>query len=613
MSRAEGVASTIETEEVIAALYVALLDRVARADEIKSRVDALATGITLAEMAIEIECSEEARRLKCRRFAETFIASEQRDEILACAVPLRAEDVFTAIGETYKVSIGRIPGFDEVTEHFAAVVGGAHLSERLRFIAHSHEADAHNAGGKQTRDSRDVFAEFISVVYARCLKRPISEGEIDIWYNAHLTGTSYRDILINIDNSGEALSVRTSSSWEEWDDGTFIQLLYEMIVGRGVAPAELEDYQRALASGTTRKDILHSFFSQFGRETMKTTEGMSSNDPTLAYLFGKSRTISIRDWRKREGEAIAPNIDKRDPGPRFELISTKSPLVSVITSLFKGGRYIEAFLENISSQSIFRQHCELLIIDANSPEGEFDKAKPFLERFDNIRYMKFGTQLGIYEAWNIGIREARGAYITNANLDDCRRRDSLETQAATLDNLPFVDIVYQDVLYSFVENLDFETIARFGFSTELPIISRYNLLEFNSPHNGPMWRRSLHDEVGFFDPSFRSAGDFDFWMRCVLAGKTFYKSNDAHVAYYVNPRGLSTRADTPGAAEANRITKTFNRRLISPYVTMDDDRYAEKLGDLYAGPHEGKNRYAMAQSALRKMSARSRTFSEVID
>ena len=94
---------------------------------------------------------------------------------------------------------------------------------------------------------------------------------------------------------------------------------------------------------------------------------------------------------------------------------------------------------------------------------------------------------------------SRGRYLTNTNLDDLRRRDSFELQAATLDRYDFIDVVYQDFFYNFDDSLSFEEIEKFGFKSDLPIITPHNLLKFNSPHNGPMWRKSLHAELGLFD------------------------------------------------------------------------------------------------------------------
>jgi hypothetical protein len=104
-------------------------------------------------------------------------------------------------------------------------------------------------------------------------------------------------------------------------------------------------------------------------------------------------------------------------------------------------------------------------------------------------------------------------------------------------------------------------------------------MQLNPPHNAPMWRRSLHDELGLFDTAFVSAGDYDFWMRCVLAGKTFYKLNDPHLAYYQNPQGLSTRRDTRGHEETRAVHRRYGRRLVSTHLFASACEFAANLGD----------------------------------
>src|SRR5690606_20978343 len=93
-------------------------------------------------------------------------------------------------------------------------------------------------------------------------------------------------------------------------------------------------------------------------------------------------------------------------------------LVSVIASVYEGGRFIEAFMENVCSQSVFRDWCELVVIDAASPEGEGEIVRRYMKDHPNIRYIRTPERIGIYEAWNLGIQEARGDFLTNANVDD---------------------------------------------------------------------------------------------------------------------------------------------------------------------------------------------------
>ena len=49
-----------------------------------------------------------------------------------------------------------------------------------------------------------------------------------------------------------------------------------------------------------------------------------------------------------------------------------NPKISIITSLYKGGAHIKGFLDDIVNQTIFEEKCELIIIDANSPDNEKD-------------------------------------------------------------------------------------------------------------------------------------------------------------------------------------------------------------------------------------------------
>jgi hypothetical protein len=161
--------------------------------------------------------------------------------------------------------------------------------------------------------------------------------------------------------------------------------------------------------------------------------------------------------------------------------------------------------------------------------------------------------------------------------------------------------VYQDFYYTFDPSLEFDEIARFGFKTDLPIVTPNNLLQYNSPHNAPMWRKKLHEQVGLFDVSFRSAGDWDFWIRCISKGKQFFKVAPAHIAYFQNPEGISTRPDTRGRDEAFRILRKHGRRVISPLLLMSREAFAEAIGG--ADRWTKKPYYDVVQARLVELGA----------
>ena len=63
------------------------------------------------------------------------------------------------------------------------------------------------------------------------------------------------------------------------------------------------------------------------------------------------------------------------------------------------------------------------------------------------------------------------------------------------------------------------------------------------PHASPMWRRNMHDNYGYFDEKYRSAGDWELWLRSASKGSKFKKINQVMNLYYFNPTGISTNPD----------------------------------------------------------------------
>ena len=217
--------------------------------------------------------------------------------------------------------------------------------------------------------------------------------------------------------------------------------------------------------------------------------------------------------------------------------------ISIITSLFKGSAFIEGFLFDITNQSIFNE-CELLIIGANSPHKEIEDhyIGKFQYKFDNIKYISLDSDPGIYAVWNIGVKNAKGKYLTNANVDDRKHVNNLEIMKKHLDQDPSIDLVYGEYLETQLPNESFKhNTAQFNFPSL--DFSVENMLKVNSPHSGPMWRKDLHERFGNFNDSYRSAGDYEMWLRAAFQGAKFKKINQVLSLYYRNPQGISSKKE----------------------------------------------------------------------
>lgn len=219
------------------------------------------------------------------------------------------------------------------------------------------------------------------------------------------------------------------------------------------------------------------------------------------------------------------------------------PKISIITSVFKGDEFIRPFLEDITRQTIFKEKCELILVNPNSPGNEEEVIKEYMEKYpNNIVYKKLDSDPGIYACWNISIRSATGDFITNANIDDRKSPNFMEELAKQLFLNKDIDVVYANNLMTNKPN---ETWQQNTANSIYPSeeFSQESLLRSNSPHCMPMWRKSLHDKCGFFEEKYKSASDWEFWLRCAFNNVKMKKINKTLGLYFFNPSGMSTNKE----------------------------------------------------------------------
>ena len=217
------------------------------------------------------------------------------------------------------------------------------------------------------------------------------------------------------------------------------------------------------------------------------------------------------------------------------------PKITISCSLYKGEKYIRGFLEDTTRQTIFDK-CELIIVNANSPENEEEIIFEYMEKYKNIKYHRLDYRATTTEAVNMVIEElATGEYITIGNVDDRRRPDCLEVQAKHLLFSKNVDLVYGDCLQTTSPNETYFHNTSNGNTYE------HSRRDFSPPNMikclpgpMPMWKKSLHKKFGYFSHDFKYANDWDMWLRMVQGGTVFKKIPETLGLYYFNEEGNST-------------------------------------------------------------------------
>ncbi len=306
-------------------------------------------------------------------------------------------------------------------------------------------------------------------------------------------------------------------------------------------------------------------------------KGVSWAFPLTASVRARMREVTkdhsrFKSWAKKVCQYNKEKFNKQLINDSFvetilgeKLVRIKTedlPKISIITSVFKGDEYIRPFLEDITRQSIFKEKCELILINPNSPGNEEQVIKEYIEKFpENIVYKKLDNDPGIYACWNMAAKLATGDFLTNANLDDRKCPSFMEEMAKKLISEPSCDVVYADNLLTNVANETWEANTANGvYPSEQ--FSLQGMLRGNPPHCMPMWRKSLHDKFGYFEECYRSASDWEFWLRCAFGGSKFTKMNKPLGLYYFNPSGISTNP------ENNEWKRKEEKEVFKKYLAL---------------------------------------------
>mgnify|MGYP001563140491 CR=1 FL=1 len=288
--------------------------------------------------------------------------------------------------------------------------------------------------------------------------------------------------------------------------------------------------------------FLPAFFESFNRfiaeakmlgcRIRTSNKNACTSEPWFKELSGLELVNFIKDSKSKF-------IDNFINPPK--LYEYEQPLVSIITSKFKGDEHIEAFLENITSQSVFNS-CELIIVDP-TPGPPCEIILDQMRIHDNIIYKKIENDPGIYGCWNIAIGLSHGKYITNANLDDRRADTHIAHHVRFLEHNEDIDLAYSEV---FLTEKDFESY--YANSSQGMVYPTSGFSNENMqrclPGCMPVWRAKIHDNDVMFDASLKSAGDWEMWLRAVGNGSKFGKLPGIYGMYYMNPTGLSTNPET---------------------------------------------------------------------
>lgn len=289
--------------------------------------------------------------------------------------------------------------------------------------------------------------------------------------------------------------------------------------------------------------------------------------------FLESNVLAYKDqvfsWRERLKDSSYFKISgHEDSANQFK--------VTCILSLFKAEQFVEHCLEDLVNQTLFiNGEMEIIIIDSCSPQNEYEFVKKFIKKYKNIFYYKTPVRETLYMAWSRACRLARGKYITNTNADDRHRSDFMECLSNFLDSRDEIQLVYPQQYITFNKNEDFSDhhpMRIWGW----PDYSLKQLKVGNHVGSQPMWRRAVHNKVGYFQTNYTCAGDYEFWLRIASQVGPLALYPVPIGTYYFNPLGIEHGDPIQSKIEMDEICDLYG--IIKNYEVSDDDSSEKSEG-----------------------------------
>lgn len=213
-----------------------------------------------------------------------------------------------------------------------------------------------------------------------------------------------------------------------------------------------------------------------------------------------------------------------------------APSISVLTSVYRGEKYLASFLDNLQAQTIFPELELVLILNEANP-GELKTAKQFGRRFpEQVQVLEVTQVESLGASWNRGWLSARAPYLAIWNIDDRREIDSLQRQLTTLEAEPDSVLCYGD--YVAVPSYG----ERQGTRRNTPL---YSVSHFRRAfaQGGAFWllRKTVADNIGWFDEQFRVGVDMEYSFR-IAANALSMSRCEGLLGYFTDAeQGLSTR------------------------------------------------------------------------
>ncbi len=246
---------------------------------------------------------------------------------------------------------------------------------------------------------------------------------------------------------------------------------------------------------------------------------------------------------------------------RTHMIADKENLVSIITPVYNGERFVEETIHSVLSQT-YRDY-EWIITDDGSTDSSYQILKQYADQDERITLLQ-QANAGSAAARNNGIRHAKGRYIILLDADDLWDEDYLERQIRFMKEKQ-AECAYAS--YRFIDE-DGQPIYK-PFICKPEVTRKEMMIKNEIGCLTGIYDCSNHGKI-YLDESLKSVrDDYAYWLEIVtLVGKA-YGNQNVMTSYRVSRNSVTGNKKKLVKKQYSFYRKYLNLSVIrSLYNTM---------------------------------------------
>ena len=240
------------------------------------------------------------------------------------------------------------------------------------------------------------------------------------------------------------------------------------------------------------------------------------------------------------------------------------PLVSVLMACFNRAHLVGEAIESVLSQSY--ADFEYVIVDDGSTDGSPDVVRSYED--PRIRLFVNDRNLGRSHTRSRAIRQARGDYVLWMADDDTLVPGVLAMYVAQIAAHPETDVFYGNLML-FEGDRDLRPYEPNDWTGRRDRLLGASLVGSCVPDGGSILKRDLYERVGYFDPEYVRAQDYEFWTRAVAVAE-FRKVDQIVYRYRKHDGNVSFGPTIDLSYDSKIIRRLLTRHPLSDFY-LDDD------------------------------------------